>query len=247
MKVVCVIPSRFGSTRFPGKPLALIKGKSMIQHVYNRVRNSNEVDEIVIATDHHEIANEVKKFGGKVVMTSEYHQSGSDRIAEVAEEVEGDIYLNVQGDEPLIHPELIDEIVRASKRYPTHVITAKTKISSNSDITNPNVVKVVTNNEQDALYFSRSQIPFRRNEVEIDYYKHLGIYCYPAKILKEYVTLPKSSLELVESLEQLRLLENGYSIKVLETSYDAVGVDTPEDINKVELLLEEISNENSKA
>jgi 3-deoxy-manno-octulosonate cytidylyltransferase (CMP-KDO synthetase) len=241
MKVVGVIPARYGSTRFPGKPLALIKGKPMIQHVYEQVIKAKSLDEVVIATDHEAIFESVKQFGGKVIITRNNHISGSDRIAEVAGRINGDIFLNIQGDEPLINPGLIDEIVIHSKKNLNHVITAKTKIGVLNDITDPNIVKVVTNTQQEALYFSRSPIPFQRNRVKINYYKHLGIYCYPTKILKEFVSMPKSSMELAESLEQLRLLENGYKIKVIETNYDAIGVDTPEDIRKVELLLEEMS------
>jgi 3-deoxy-manno-octulosonate cytidylyltransferase (CMP-KDO synthetase) len=239
MRVVCVIPARYGSTRFPGKPLALINGKPMIQHVYEQVKKAKTIDEVVIATDYEDIIKKADQFGGIAIMTRNDHESGSDRIAEVAEKVDGDIFLNVQGDEPLIHPELIDEIIALSKENPQHVITAKTKLESVEEVNNPNVVKVVTSSNNDALYFSRSPIPYKRNEININYFKHLGIYCYPKDILKSYVGLPKSMLEKVESLEQLRLLENGYKLKVLETSYDAVGVDTPEDIKKVESLMEE--------
>jgi 3-deoxy-manno-octulosonate cytidylyltransferase (CMP-KDO synthetase) len=239
MKVITVIPARFGSSRFPGKPLADILGKPMIQHVYEQVKKAKKIDEVVIATDHKDIMKRVEQFGGTAVMTRQDHESGSDRIAEVAEKVDGDIFLNVQGDEPLIHPELIDEIINLSKENPQHVITAKTKLESVEEVNNPNVVKVVTSSNNDALYFSRSPIPYKRNEISINYFKHLGIYCYPKGILKSYVGLPKSMLEKAESLEQLRLLENGYKLKVLKTSYDAVGVDTPEDIKKVESLMEE--------
>ncbi|MCV9884488.1 3-deoxy-manno-octulosonate cytidylyltransferase [Metabacillus halosaccharovorans] len=238
MRVVAVIPARHGSTRFPGKPLANILGKPMIQHVYERAKLAKQIDNVVVATDHHEIYDVVESFGGKAIITRTDHESGSDRIAEVAEKVEGDIYLNIQGDEPLIRFELINEIVALAKENQDCVITAKTKILDINDVMNPNVVKVVSGRDNNALYFSRSSIPYNRSNVNITYYKHLGIYCYPKKILMEYVNLPKSKLEEVEMLEQLRLLENGYSIKVIETSYDALGVDTPEDIQKVEKILE---------
>ncbi|QWG73460.1 3-deoxy-manno-octulosonate cytidylyltransferase [Bacillus mycoides] len=240
MKVVAVIPARYGSTRFPGKPLAEIKGKPMIQRVYERVSLANLVDEVIIATDHESILNSVNMFGGKVIMTKADHESGSDRIAEVAEKVEGDIFINIQGDEPLIHPELIDKVIKESKNDTSSVITAMKKIEDEIEIDNPNIVKVVTASNNEALYFSRSPIPYNRGAEEIDLYKHLGIYCYPRPILTEFVKLSKSKLEKIEVLEQLRLLENGYSIKVVETAYEAVGVDTPEDIKKVERLMEEI-------
>ena len=237
LKVVTVIPARFGSTRFPGKPLATILGKPMIQHVYEKAKQAQNVSEVIVATDHKDIYDAVRDFGGQAIMTREDHESGSDRIAEVAEKIDGDIFLNIQGDEPLIRPELIDNIIKESKKNLNSVITAKTKLVDEEDINNPNVVKVITDFENNALYFSRSPIPYNRSNIDITYYKHLGIYCYPKKILKEYVNLPKSLLEKAEMLEQLRLLENGYNVKVIETSYDTVGVDTSEDIAKVEKIL----------
>ncbi|MEH7461450.1 3-deoxy-manno-octulosonate cytidylyltransferase [Bacillus thuringiensis] len=240
MKVVAVIPARYASTRFPGKPLVEIQGKPMIQLVYERVSLSKMVDEVIVATDHESILNTVNMFGGKVVMTKVNHESGSDRIAEVAQKIEGDIFINVQGDEPLIHPDLIDRVIIESKENLNSVITAMKKIEDKEEITNPNVVKVVTTSNNDALYFSRSPIPYNRSAIDVDYYKHLGIYCYPKSILEGFVNLPKARLEKIEMLEQLRLLENDYSIKVVETSYEAIGVDTPDDINKVERLMEEI-------
>ncbi|WP_010197316.1 3-deoxy-manno-octulosonate cytidylyltransferase [Bacillus sp. m3-13] len=237
MKVVGVIPARYGSTRFPGKPLALIHGKPMIQHVYEQVVKSEQLNTVVVATDHEEIKNVVEGFGGQVVMTRTDHETGSDRMAEVTTKVEGDFYVNIQGDEPLIRPELIDKLVLAAKESPECVVTAKTPIKNEEDVKNPNVVKVVTNNSGFALYFSRSAVPFNRAKKDITYYKHLGIYGYPKSVITEFVTWPTSSLEAVEVLEQLRLLENGYSIKLVETAFDAVGVDTPEDIEKVERIL----------
>jgi 3-deoxy-manno-octulosonate cytidylyltransferase (CMP-KDO synthetase) len=237
-KVIAVIPARFGSTRFPGKPLSKILDKPMIQHVYERAKQSKELDEIIVATDHQEIFNVVSSFGGKVLMTKTSHESGSDRMAEVAEKVDGDIFLNIQGDEPLIEPKLIDLIVQESKKHLNSVITAKKRIDNGKDIDNPNIVKVVTDKNNNALYFSRSPIPYNRSGREFIYYKHIGIYCYPKEILKKYVQLPKSSYEMCELLEQLRLLENGFNIKVIDTNYDSIGVDTIEDIKKVEKILE---------
>lgn len=237
MKAIGVIPARYGSTRFPGKPLALINGIPMIQRVYEQVSQSKLLDKIVVATDHKKIKETVEAFGGNVVMTSTEHETGSDRMAEVTTKVEGDFYVNIQGDEPLIRYELVDALVEAAKDSPEAVVTAKTAITNSEDASNPNVVKVVTNNQGFALYFSRSQIPYNRDDVELTYYKHLGIYGYPKSVINEFVKLPTSNIEEVEVLEQLRLLDNGYTIKVVETDYNVVGVDTPEDIEKVERIL----------
>lgn len=237
MKVIGVIPARYGSTRFPGKPLAKILNKPMIQHVYEQVSKSKELDTVVVATDHEEIKVAVEGFGGQAVLTSNDHETGSDRIAEVAAKIKGDFFVNIQGDEPLIRPELIDSLVVAAKNATDSVITAKTKIHNEEDIQSSNVVKVVTDINGNALYFSRSTVPFNRAKKEISYFKHLGIYLYPRDILNHFVKLPQSLLEGSEMLEQLRLLENGFNIKVVETDYDAVGVDTPEDIQKVETIL----------
>ncbi|MCY9023227.1 3-deoxy-manno-octulosonate cytidylyltransferase [Priestia megaterium] len=238
MKVIAVLPARYGSSRFPGKPLALINNKPMIQHVYERVKKVPNLDKVVVATDNKKIYDAVLSFGGEVVMTKDTHESGSDRMAEVSKLIDGDIFLNVQGDEPLIDERLIAEIVEQSKQHSNYVITAKKAIDSEEDIENPNVVKVITNQNKEAIYFSRSPIPYNRSDKKVTYYKHLGIYCYPKHILQEFVKLPKSQYEEVEMLEQLRLLENGYEMKVLETTYDSIGVDTPEDITKIENLLE---------
>jgi len=238
LKAIVVIPSRYGSSRFPGKPLAQIKGKSMIQRVYEQVQSAQLVDKIIVATDHSEIVAEVERFNGNVIKTSPTHESGSDRIEEVASKVDGDIYINVQGDEPLISPKLIDDIIQVSMQNMESVVTAKVIISEESDIDDPNVVKVVVDNNDNALYFSRSPIPFNRGKSSIVYYKHLGIYAYPKKLLHQYVQLEKSELEFTEMLEQLRLLENGFNIKVIETAHSAIGVDVPEDIKRIENLLE---------
>jgi 3-deoxy-manno-octulosonate cytidylyltransferase (CMP-KDO synthetase) len=238
MKVVAVIPARFGSTRFPGKPLVRIADKPMIQHVYERVKEANLVDKVIVATDHNEIYDVVCSFGGTAFMTKKEHESGSDRMAEVAQIVDGDLFLNVQGDEPLINHEIIDMVVAEAKEYKDSVVTAKTKIINQDDLQNPNVVKVVTDNEKNALYFSRSIIPYNRSNEKVDYYKHLGIYCFPKNILKQFVTLPKSKLEKIEMLEQLRLLENGFNLRLVTTDYNAIGVDTPEDVEKIRKILE---------
>lgn len=237
MKFVGVIPARYHSTRFPGKPLALINGKPLIQHVYEQVKKSHELYSVIVATDHEEIEKLVKQFGGQVVMTSTSHETGSDRMAEVSAKVEGDFFVNIQGDEPLIQAELIDELIQKAKSKSDSVITAKTRIKVKADIENPNVVKVVTDKNGKALYFSRSPVPYNRSKKDINYFKHLGIYCYPKMILQEFVNYEPTLYEQVEVLEQLRMLENGISIYVVETVNDAIGVDTPEDIQKVEMYL----------
>ncbi|WP_085991080.1 3-deoxy-manno-octulosonate cytidylyltransferase [Oceanobacillus senegalensis] len=237
MKVIGVIPARYGSSRFPGKPLALIHGKPMIQRVYEQVAQSKKLDQVVVATDHEKIKEAVETFGGQVVMTSTEHDTGSDRIAEVTNKVDGDFYVNIQGDEPLIRYELIDSLVEAAKQAPNAVVTAKTQITSLEEVENPNVVKVVTDAHGYALYFSRSPIPYNRANHKVSYYKHLGIYGYPKAVINAFVQLPTSELEEIEVLEQHRLLNHGYDIKVVETTYHAIGVDTPEDIEKVENLL----------
>lgn len=243
MKAIGVIPARYGSTRFPGKPLAEINGMPMIQHVYNQVKKSNELFDVVVATDHEMIKDVVQGFGGNVVMTSVHHETGSDRIEEVTSLVDGDFFVNIQGDEPLIQAELIDAIVREAKHSKNElVITAKTLIKDLEDIDNPNIVKVITTPEGKAIYFSRSKVPYNRSGIMHSYYKHLGIYGYPKSILKKFVNLQPSQLEKVEMLEQLRLLENKIDVQVIETTYDAVGVDTPEDIAKVEKVLGGLQN-----
>lgn len=237
MKFVGVIPSRYHSTRFPGKPLAPINGKPLVQHVYEQVMKSRKLDTVIVATDHQDIQDVVEQFGGKVVMTSQSHETGSDRMAEVTTKVDGDFFVNIQGDEPLIRSELIDQLIDKAKDTPHAVITAKTRIKSEKDLQSLNVVKVVTDKEGRALYFSRSPIPYNRAKKKINYYKHLGIYCYPKLILQEFVKWSPTPYEQVEVLEQLRMLENGVPVIVVESEYDAIGVDTPEDIEKVEKYL----------
>ncbi|KON88326.1 3-deoxy-manno-octulosonate cytidylyltransferase [Sporosarcina globispora] len=239
MKVISIIPARYSSTRFPAKPLANICGKPMVQHVYERVAKSAKINEVIVATDHEEIYRKVESFKGKAIMTNGSHNTGTDRVAEAALKLDGDIILNVQGDEPLIQPELITLLVEEAIRNPSSVITAKTLILDKQDIDNPNVVKVVTDLNNNALYFSRSPIPFNRSGTDLNCYKHLGIYCYPIDLLNKFIKLPVSLYEEHEMLEQLRLLENGINIKVVETNYNSIGVDTKEDIVKVEKYLKD--------
>ncbi len=245
-----IIPARWASSRFPGKPLAPICGKPMIQWVVEKARKASLVSEVIVATDDKRIADVVAAFGGRAVMTSAGHPSGTDRIAEVAEGLEYDIVVNVQGDEPLIPPENIDLAVRPlmNDRSIT-VSTLMMRITGIEDIFDPNIVKVVVDREGLALYFSRAPIPYDRddwrdmrsrenkNPVTFPVYKHIGLYAYAKDFLMQFPRLPSSMLESVEKLEQLRILENGISIKVMETDKISLGVDCPEDLVKVERLL----------
>lgn len=231
MKVLGVIPARYGSTRFEGKPLADICGNTMIEWVYKRAIQS-DLDKIVVATDDERIYNEVLRFNGEAVMTSENHNTGTDRIAETAKLYkEYDVIINIQGDEPLIEPVLINNLAKAFKDVEVLMATLKHKISDEKDIANPNVVKVITDIKDNALYFSRSPIPYNRDKKNIiDYYRHIGIYGYRRDFLFKYAEMQPTNLEKTESLEQLRVLENGYNIKVIETEFSVKGVDTKEDL-----------------
>ena len=240
-KIVGVIPARWASTRFEGKVLAAIQGKPMVQHVWEKAQQSRLAKDIIIACDDKRVFQVVQEFGAQVVMTSPDHPSGTDRIAEVVKGLKVDIIVNIQGDEPLINPDVIDSLVEAlAKSASSPMATVIKKIKEEKELNDPNVVKVVIDNNQNAIYFSRSPIPFNRdkkNFAEVGYYKHLGLYAYTKDFLKIFVSLPQSPLERIEKLEQLRALEFGYSIKTIETDWDTVGVDTPEDLKKVEALL----------
>jgi 3-deoxy-manno-octulosonate cytidylyltransferase (CMP-KDO synthetase) len=238
MKVTVIVPARFGSTRFPGKPLANILNKPMIQHVYENVSASTLVDEVIVATDDERIKNVVEGFNGNCFLTSKEHATGTDRIAEVARDLSTDIVVNVQGDEPLISADLIETLVQPFLKDDTlQMATLKTKINNPEDVANPNVVKVITNKDNHSIYFSRSTIPYNRENIAVDYYKHIGVYAYRKSFLFDYINLPESILEKAESLEQLRAIENGHSIYVSEVSNELIGVDVPEDIAKVEEYL----------
>ncbi len=235
MITIGVIPSRYGSTRFPGKPLAKISGKSLIERVYHQALKA-KLDKVIVATDDKRIMDEVMSFGGVAVLTGE-HNSGTDRIAEAIEKEECDIVINIQGDEPLIKPEIIDTVALAlEKNEWADVTTAAVGISDNKEIDDANIVKTVFAKNGKALYFSRNTIPYQKDKMP-DYYKHIGIYGFRKQFLKKFVSLPQSSLEQAESLEQLRILENGYNIHVSIVKYDSIGVDVPEDIKKVEEAL----------
>lgn len=234
MKFLGVIPSRYASTRLEGKPLKDICGHTMIEWVYKRSKMSN-LDEVVVATDDEKIFNEVKKFGGNVVMTSKDHENGTSRIAEVCANFKDyDVVVNIQGDEPLIEPEMINSIIDSFKNDSTiSMSTLKYKIDTMEEIENPNYVKVITDKNGYALYFSRSVIPYPRKMDMKNYYKHVGIYGYKRDFVVEYSKMAPTELEKSESLEQLRALENGYKIKVMETPYKIIGVDTAEELEKV--------------
>ncbi len=239
MKIICVIPARYSSTRLPGKPLALIAGKPMIQHVYERARQARRPDKVLVATDHEQVYSAVKAFGGEVVMTSPDHPTGTDRLAEVAARLEdADVIVNVQGDEPLIEPAVIDQL--AAEFFHTDGLAMATLAAPllEAEYHMSSAVKVVTDLDGYALYFSRSLIPHPRNQVAGQiFYKHIGIYAYRRDFLLKYAALPPTPLEKAESLEQLRALEHGYRIKVLKTEFASVGVDTPEDLERVNAII----------
>jgi 3-deoxy-manno-octulosonate cytidylyltransferase (CMP-KDO synthetase) len=241
-KIICVIPSRYQSSRFPGKPLADLCGKPMIQHVYERALQADGVSSAIVATDDSRIFAAVERFGGKAVMTSETLRSGTDRIAEAVEGeglAEDAIVVNIQGDQPLFEPVQIDEVVApllADSSIPMSTLIYR--IIRDEEITHPNAVKVAFDKNGFALYFSRATIPFVRDKGKrADYFKHHGIYAYRRDFLRIFAALPDGVLEHLESLEQLRALEYGYRIKVVETTYDSVEVDTPEELARVGRIL----------
>ncbi len=247
MNVMAVIPARYGSTRFPGKPLTPLAGKPMVQHVYERVKQAARVSRVVVATDDERVLRAVADFGGEAVATRSDHRSGTERMAEVAAGPAGaaaEVFVNVQGDEPLIHPAAIDAAVEAVvSDSSVSAATLCVPIASPADLMNPDVVKVVLDFQGDALYFTRAPVPWVRDEnpqVRVQHWKHLGLYVYRRDLLLEFPTLPPGTLEKIEQLEQLRLLENGYKIRVVETEHDSIGVDTPEDAARVEKLLQEV-------
>lgn len=237
--ILGIIPARYASTRFPGKPLADIGGKSMIQRVYEQVKKSKLVTDVIVATDNHEIFDHVTKFGGRVRMTKESHVSGTDRCYEALtlQKAPFNYVINIQGDEPFIQPEQIDLLARLLDGK-TEIATLVKKIEDREQLFNPNVVKAVVAANGEALYFSRSTVPHIRNTSEAEwmskhsFYKHIGMYAYRTDVLKRLTELPVSALEKAESLEQLRWLENGFRIKVAETTTETVGIDTPEDLQR---------------
>ncbi len=239
MKSIIVIPARYGSTRFPGKSLARIQGRPMIQWVWEAASRSRLSETALVATDDDRIADCAAKFGAEVVMTRKSHRSGTDRMAEVAEKVPANLYVNVQGDEPLLAPSAVDDLIRAMMENPRVPIgTLAHPIADEAEWRSPEVVKVVRNRHLEALYFSRSPLPFQRTfDPRTPLWRHVGIYAFRARALATFVSLKPSPLELAESLEQLRALEHGLVIQVIETKYRCLGVDTPADLARVEALL----------
>lgn len=242
-KVIGVIPARYGSSRFPGKVLKEIAGKPMIQWVYEQANKSQLLDQLFVAVDDERVLKCVEGFGGKAIMTGSNHQSGTDRIAEAVEKLDDCIVVNIQGDQPLFDPNMIDEAVIPLLQDPTlQMSTLKTKIDE-EDYNDPAVVKVVVDENNFALYFSRSLIPYSRDNTAVDIFEHVGLYVYRKDFLLEISKLPQSHLEKIEMLEQLRVLEKGYKIKVIETESNkisGISVDTPEDHVKVEKLIRDM-------
>ena len=241
-KVIVVIPSRYASTRLPGKALVQLAGKPMVQHVYERAKRAQTVHRVMVATDDQRIIDAVTAFGGEARMTRSDHRTGTERIAEVAVHEPGDVFVNVQGDEPLIDPVAIDTAVGALLEEPqAQISTVATAIRHAGDIMDPNVVKTVLDFDGNALYFSRAPIPWIRDtqqKLHVKYWKHLGLYVFQREALLEFPTLPQGELEKIEQLEQLRWLENGWKIRVAEVAHDAVSVDVPEDVARVEKLMQ---------
>lgn len=243
-RAVCIIPARLESTRLPRKLLKTIGGKPLIQWVYEQARHAKKIARVLVACDHELIQKTVESFGGEAVLTSRDHKSGTERIAEAAKHLTADYIVNVQGDEPLMNPEVIDLVVDAfSGDLSCVMTTACVKQTDPADFRNPNVVKVVKDKNGVALYFSRAPIPCDRDGSHGEYFKHLGIYGYRREFLLEIPSLPNSCLEDREKLEQLKILEHGYRIRVVETVHDSIGVDTEEDLERVKQRLSERARE----
>ncbi len=237
-----VIPSRYGSSRFEGKPLSLVAGKPMIQRVYEQAQKSKAVSKTIVATDDKRIFDAVKAFGGKAVMTSDKCRSGTDRVAQTADILNldpDDIIINIQGDQPIFNPETLEEMIAPFENDPGLVMsTLAFKIQDKREITDPKDVKVTFDKNKFAMYFSRAQIPFPRDkDTNAEFYKHLGFYAYKKKFLDKLVNLPTGTCEHIEKLEQLRVLEYGFKIKVVITQYDSPEIDLPEDIKRIEAKL----------
>lgn len=241
VKVLAVIPARYASTRLPGKPLAMIGGKPMIQHVYERARQVKAITRLIVATDDERIETAVKGFGGEVMMTAESCRNGTERCAEVLAKLNEsfDVLLNIQGDEPFVSPEQLHALIAPINEEACKIVTLKKQIDSKDEVHNPSVVKVVTSQNGNALYFSRSAIPFVRHaDHGHTFYKHIGLYAFRASIIPLLVRLPESVFERTEQLEQLRWMDNSIPIRVVETTIDSVSVDTPQDLEKAQQIFE---------
>ncbi|HEY7475977.1 MAG TPA: 3-deoxy-manno-octulosonate cytidylyltransferase [Vicinamibacterales bacterium] len=239
-RVVALIPARYRSTRFPGKPLAVIGGRTMIEHVCRRVEQARRVNAFFVATDDDRIAHEVDRFGAIAVMTGDHHETATDRLAEVAASLPAELIVNVQGDEPLISPDAIDSAVGLmSDRPDAGMGTLRRRVDDAADLENPHVVKVVVDRQGYALYFTRTAIPFvRSGQPRPTFWRHIGLYVYRRDFLLKLASLPPTALERAEGLEQLRVLEHGFKISTVETDVDTIGVDTPEDLERVRQLIE---------
>ncbi len=237
MKIVGIIPARYESSRFPGKPLIDLKGKTMIQRVYEGASRSALLSEVIVATDDQRIFDEVTSFGGKVMMTSKNHTTGTDRCGEIAKSIKADVFINIQGDEPLIDYRQIDQLASVFDRKNVNIATLGIKSNLN-EANNPNRIKMVLDHESNALYFSRSAIPNVANAKgnmmnSFDFYRHIGVYAYRKKTLLEIIQLEKTKLEQIESLEQLRWMYHGYKIRVVQTTIETPNIDVPEDVESV--------------
>ena len=245
MKVIGIIPARYASTRFPAKPLVDIGGKSMIQRVFEQAKKSQLLSEVVVATDDIRIESHVKSFGGNVVMTNESHKSGTDRCFEAINifDPSADVVVNIQGDEPFIHVEQIDLVISCFHFKQTQIATLVKKITTDEELFNPTIPKVIINKKQEAIYFSRQTIPHIRGKEKTEwlynhtFYKHIGIYGYTTRVLAEIIHLKPSSLETAEALEQLRWIENGYKVKTETTDLESIAIDVPEDLKKAATFL----------
>jgi len=238
MRIVAVIPARYAATRFPGKLMQLLGNSTVISQTYKNTVATELFDEVLVATDSAIIFDEIVSKGGKAVMSKNIHESGSDRIAEAIKNIEADVVVNVQGDEPFIHPQSLKDLIQVFSSPNVHVASMMHEIHSIEDVNNPNIVKVVVDNDNHALYFSRSVIPYNRNnDYPITYQRHIGVYAYRKLMLLQFVEWPLSVLEQIEKLEQLRYLENGVKIKMVSTSFTGIGIDTPEDLEKAEAFL----------
>jgi len=249
MKKIVVIPARLNSSRLPNKVLLELKGKTVVQRVYEQCLKAQNIDEVYVATDSLEVQNSCKNFTHNIIMTKDTHESGTDRIAEAVQNIECNVVINVQGDEPFMDPSLIDELVNSFENTSTKMVSAMHKIKYVAELKNHNVVKVTVDKNSEALYFSRSIIPHHRDDWEsllshhetipepLRFFRHLGIYGYTKEFLLEYSKMKPTYLERLEKLEQLRVLENGYKIKMIETDYNSIGIDTKEDYEKALELL----------
>ena len=238
MRILGIIPARFSSTRFPGKPLIDIGGKTMIRRVYEQAKKATTLSDVIVATDDQRIYDEVLSFGGKVVITSPHHQNGSERCAEASINISADAVINIQGDEPFIHPEQIDTLASLFVDPACQIGTLIKVCNDKTLLEKPSIIKVTVDKNFKALYFSRSMIPYLRNaDTDTTFYKHIGIYGYRIDVLKEITKLKPTPLELAESLEQLRWLENGYSIQTALTTYESISIDVPEDLERVKSLI----------